>query len=257
MTSEQRKYFDIVFGRPVHLASDIKEAVKEHRKANKGSILTKSTVKYADDRILVDGDPMFLSEHSPSTLKFVTSNYYVEFYKALYHAARILKVSSIYKGKIEHNGFELLDCKRTREYTDDEWFQVENNIASTMSKAEYARLVIDAVYCQLGSSHYGDWGRSYNSALYWYSHKELVDHFADKLLVDVPSNFDYNTIKPKSDIDLSDHILFYLGEKYRDAVIEKLRRVTIDNPVLYLVSYRTDREDVRVILDIIAKLKGN
>ena len=258
MTAEQREYFDNVFGQLVHLASDVKEAVKEHRKANKSTTTsTKSAVKHTDDRIVVDGDPVFLSEHSPDTLKFVTDVYYIEFYKALYPSARIAKVSNIYKGKIERNGFEFLDCDRKRVYTEEESFQIENNVASAMTKDEYARLVANTVCCHLGSSHWDNWGRSYNDELSWFYHKALVDHFADKLAVDTPDNLDYNTVNTKIDIDsIPSTVLWHISEKYRDAVIEKLRRVTIDNPILYLVSSRHGRDNIQIVLDTLAKLKG-
>lgn len=258
MTVEQRKYFDNVFGQLVHLASDVKEAVKDYRKANKSTTTsTKSIVKHTDDRILVDGDPVFLSEHSPDDLKFVTGDRYIDFYKALYPAARIAKVSRTYKGKIERNGFELLDCGRKCVYTEDESFQIENNIASAMTKDEYARLVTNTVCRYLGSSHWDNWGRSYNDELSWFYHKALVDHFEDKLAVDTPDNLDYNTVNTKIDIDsISSTVLWHISEKYREAVIEKLRRVTIDNPILYLVSSRHGRDNIQIVLDTLAKLKG-
>jgi len=258
MTVEQREYFDNVFGQLVHLASDVKEAVKDYRKANKSTTTsTKSIVKHTDDRIVVDGDPVFLSKHSPDDLKFVTDDYYIDFYKALHPATQILKVSSIYKGKIERNGFELLDCDRKRAYTEEESFRIENNVASAMTKDEYARLVTNTVCRYLGSSHWDNWGRSYNEELSWFYHKALVDHFEDKLVVDTPDNLDYNTDNCTIGIDsISSTVLWHIGEKYRDAVIEKLRRVTIDNPILYLVSCRHGHDNIQIVLDTLAKLKG-
>ena len=158
---------------------------------------------------------------------------------------------------MERNGVEFLDCDRKRAYTEDESFQIENNITSAMTKDEYARLVTNTVCRYLGSSHWDNWGRSYNDELSWFYHKALVDHFADKLAVDTPDNLDYNTVNTKIDIDsIPSTVLWHISEKYRDAVIEKLRQVTINNPILYLGSRRHGRDNIQVVLDTLAKLKG-
>lgn len=256
MSTEQRKYFDNVIGKPIHLASDIKNAVKEYRKASK-PLTSTPTVKHADDRIVVGSNPLFLSEYTPDKLKFVTDEYYVEFYKALYPSARIAKVSSIYRAKIERNGFEVLDCDRRRSYTEEESFQIETRLASSMTKNDYSRLIVDIVRIHLGTSTWGNWGRTYNEYLCWFNYTSLVDYFADKLIVDIPDNFDYNTANNNIDIDsIPSTILLHVFEKYGNAVKEKIRQVTIDNPILYFLSSRSGTDDVQIMLDTLEKLKG-
>lgn len=259
MDAEQRKYFDNVIGKPIHLASDVKNAVKEYRKDNK-TLTVPPTVKHADDRIVVNGNPLFLSEYTPDKLKFVTDEYYVEFYKTLYPSARIAKVSTIYRAKIERNGFEVLDCDRRRSYTEKESFQIENRLASSMTKNDYSRLIVDIVRSHLGSSTWGNWGRQYNEYLCWFNYTSLVDYFADKLIVDIPDNFDYNPILSLRHIMTVDSIpstiLLHVFEKYGNAVKEKIRQVTIDNPILYLLSSRNGTDDVQIMLDTLEKLKG-
>ena len=244
ITPEQSSYIKHIFGVDVHELSDVRLKIREGNPK-----VEREQKQYSDDRIVVDGNEMFLSTKDPKTTKFITSECYLSFYSKLYPDVDIHKVSKIYLGKIERNGFEVLNCSRPKTYTKDEVKMLMSNIAETMSKEEFEDFVITvAIYSGRIDFNYND-----RDTPIWFKFNSLFELYKKEILsvIDIPDNFNYNVKSGKTHISID--VKCAIAQLYDEPLTTKLKAITEATPVLYLANRCSSPADIEIVLNLLKK----
>lgn len=244
ITPEQTKYLKNIFGVDVHELNDVRLKIREGKPK-----VDLEQKQYPDDRIVVDGNEMFLSTKDPKTTKFITNECYLSFYSTLYPDVDIHKVSKIYIGKIERNGFEVLNCSRYKTYTQDEVKMIMGNIAKTMTKEEFEDFVATvAIYS--GRIDFDDIDRDTPA---WFKFNSLFALYKKEILsaIDIPDNFIYNTKIGKTHISID--VKCAIAQLYDKPLTTKLKAITEANPVLYLANRCSSPADIEIVLNLLKK----
>lgn len=245
LSDQQREYITKIFGFDIHELEDVRSVIK----STTAKTVATPKPKHADDRIVVDGNEMYLSSKDPAKIKFVTNDSYVNFYHSLYPNATIYVVSKVYTNKIQRNGFEILDCSRNQKYTAEEFEIVLSNIAATMTKAEFERELLRTIINN-SRIHLGEY--AYDRPC-WFGIQQLVDVYREELVaaIDIPANLQYNTVS--NDNNIIYIVGGHIANKFRDSVIEKIVAITKANPALRLINNGSTQTDVNIVLDILKK----
>ena len=244
ITPEQTKYIKNIFGVDVHELNDVRLKIREGKPK-----VECEQKQYSDDRIVVDGNEMFLSTKDPKTTKFITNECYLSFYSILYPDVDIHKVSKIYIGKIERNGFEVLNCSRYKTYTPAEVKMIMGYIAKTMTKEEFEDFVATvAIYS--GHIDFDDIDRGTPT---WFKFNSLFTLYKKEILsaIDIPDNFIYNTKSDKTHISID--VKWAIAQLYEKPLTTKLKAITAANPVLYLVNRCSSPADTEIVLNLLKK----
>ena len=244
ITPEQTKYLKNIFGVDIHELNDVRLKIREGKPK-----VDREQKQYPEDRIVVDGNEMFLSTKDPKTTKFITNECYLSFYSTLYPDVDIHKVSKMYIGKIERNGFEVLNCSRYKTYTQDEVKMIMGNIAKTMTKEEFEDFVATvAIYS--GRIDFDDIGRDTPA---WFKFNSLFALYKKEILsaIDIPDNFIYNTKIGKTHISID--VKCAIAQLYDKPLTTKLKAITEATPVLYLVNRCSSPADIEIVLNLLKK----
>lgn len=244
ITLEQKKYIKDIFGVDVHELNDVRITIKEQKPKDE-----REQKQYSGDRIVVEGNEMFLSTKDPNTTKFITNDCYLSFYSKLYPDVDIHKVSKIYIGKIERNGFEVLNCSRPTTYTKDEVKMIMGHIAETMTKEEFEDFVATvAIYSGRIDFNYTD-----RDTPIWFKFNSLFELYKKEILsvIDIPDNFIYNTKSDKTHI--SSDVKCAIAQLYDEPLTTKLKAITEATPVLYLANRCSSLADIEIVLNLLKK----
>lgn len=244
ITLEQKKYIKHIFGVDVHELNDVRITIKEQKPKDE-----REQKQYSGDRIVVEGNEMFLSTKDPKTTKFITNECYLSFYSTLYPDVDIHKVSKIYIGKIERNGFEVLNCSRPKTYTPDEVKMIMGHIAETMTKEEFEDFVATvAIYSGRIDFNYND-----RDTPIWFKFNSLFELYKKEILsvIDIPDNFSYNTKSGKTHISID--VKCAIAQLYDEPLTTKLKAITEATPVLYLANRCSSPADIEIVLNLLKK----
>lgn len=244
ITLEQKKYIKHIFGVDVHELSDVRLEIREGKPKDE-----REQKQYSGDRIVVEGNEMFLSTKDPKTTKFITNECYLSFYSTLYPDVDIHKVSKIYIGKIERNGFEVLNCSRPKTYTPDEVKMIMGHIAETMTKEEFEDFVATvAIYSGRIDFNYTD-----RDTPIWFKFNSLFELYKKEILsvIDIPDNFIYNTKSDKTHISID--VKCAIAQLYDEPLTTKLKAITEATPVLYLANRCSSPADIEIVLNLLKK----
>lgn len=244
ITLEQKKYIKDIFGVDVHELNDVRITIKEQKPKDE-----RKQKQNSGDRIVVEGNEMLLSTKDPKTTKFITNDCYLSFYSKLYPDVDIHKVSKIYIGKIERNGFEVLNCSRPTTYTNDEVKMIMGYIAETMTKEEFEDFVATvAIYSGRIDFNYTD-----RDTPTWFKFNSLFELYKKEILsvIDIPDNFIYNTKSDKTHISID--VKCAIAQLYDEPLTTKLKAITEATPVLYLVNRCSSLADIEIVLNLLKK----
>lgn len=245
ITPEQTSYIKHIFGVDVHELSDVRLEIRESKPKDE-----REQKQYSGDRIVVEGNEMFLSTKDPKTTKFITNECYLSFYSTLYPDVDIHKVSKIYIGKIERNGFEVLNCSRYKTYTPDEVKMIMGHIAETMTKEEFEDFVATvAIYSGRIDFNYND-----RDTPIWFKCNSLFELYKKEILsvIDIPDNFNYNTKSGKTHISID--VKCAIAQLYDEPLTTKLKAITEATPVLYLANRCSSPADIEIVLNLLKKV---
>ena len=244
ITPEQTSYIKHIFGVDVHELSDVRRKIREDKPK-----VEREQKQYSGDRIVVEGNEMLLSTKDPKTTKFITNECYLSFYSTLYPDVDIHKVSKIYIGKIENNGFEVLNCSRSKTYTPDEVKMIMGHIAETMTKEEFEYIVATvAIYSGRIDFNYND-----RDTPTWFKFNSLFELYKKEIMsvIDIPDNFIYNTKSGKTHISID--VKCAIAQLYDEPLTTKLKAITEATPVLYLVNRCSSPADIEIVLNLLKK----